>query len=415
MRKQGSNLVTLSGLAILLILLLVSAYLKIRQLELLLAAALVLCLAAWLWARFSLRKISVEIIDEDCRAFPGQLVQAQARLKNAKLLPVIWLDAVFPTGEDSCIAPADDDGLPILTASEAEAAPELCQHFLWLMPHQTAEWSQRAFAVRRGVCRVSAAELTSGDIFGLAEERRREKLEVGFRFIVYPAVHHINISPIINNLSEMERASRGFYTDRTLINSIRDYRDGDSFKDINWRLLARTGSVQVNVHEKLAMRRVCLIADLESYMVVEQVDANGGTHTERRVRKEELEEMLSLIASAVTALNDRGVICSLVIPAYTGRRSRIVIPDDAAEQVPLLLTALAEIVYSGEDCAFPAAEMLEQSHRLGQFFMFSRDIAPVENSLSAQLGGLPLFSIVKNGGDDGADRYIISETELTAV
>ena len=415
MKKQGSNLVTPTGLIALAVLLLVSAYLRIRQLELLLAAAFILCLAAWLWARNSLRRISVEVLDEDCRAFPGQLVEASARLKNEKYLPVIWLRADFPTGDNACVVPVGDGDEPLFPDPNTGERPELSEHFLWVMPHQSVSWSQRAMAVRRGVCRISRVELMSGDGFGLAEETRPAQLEAGFRFIVYPAVRPVSVAPIIRNLSEMERARSGFYTDRTLISSFRPYRDGDSFKDINWRLLARTGSVQVNVHERLDMRRVCLVPDLESFMVMQEVESGTEKRLERGIESEGFEAMLSLVASAAAALGEKGVLCSLVIPAYAGRRAHIVVPDDAETQVPQLLTALAEIDYSGEETDFPESEMVESHHLLGQLFLFSRRAPDGEDTLSARLGGLPVFTVVSEGGEDGADRYIISERELTAV
>ena len=196
MKKQGSNLVTPTGLIALAVLLLVSAYLRIRQLELLLAAAFILCLAAWLWARNSLRRISVEVLDEDCRAFPGQLVEASARLKNEKYLPVIWLRADFPTGDNACVVPVGDGDEPLFPDPNTGERPELSEHFLWVMPHQSVSWSQRAMAVRRGVCRISRVELMSGDGFGLAEETRPAPLEAGFRFIVYPAVRPVSVAPI---------------------------------------------------------------------------------------------------------------------------------------------------------------------------------------------------------------------------
>lgn len=417
MKHPGSNLVTPTGLAFLAALTLVSAYLRAAALEAMLIALLLLCSAAYFWARAALGHIEVELEQEDLRAFPCELMEAGARLKNAKFLPVIWLEARFPTSGTSCVAPPPDEtGEPESGDTQSGEDRALRESFLWVMPQQTILWRQQALAVRRGVCEIRGMELFSGDGFGLSGRKRTAALERGFRFIVYPEIRKVDASVILARLTELERSRDGFYTDTTLINSIRDYRDGDSFRDINWRLLARQGKLEVNVHEKMAMRRLCLIPDLGSFARTEVRDIDGEKQTVRCTYADQLERMLSLTASVIAAVSERDALCSLVIPSVDGAPARIISPEERETQVTQLLTAIAEIDYHGGDCVFPTAEIAESSHMLGQLFLFSLSGADTGAQDEWESAGLRPLRVVLSGPEQTVDsREIITETELTGV
>ena len=401
MKTLGSNLATRIGLAVLLVLVLVCAYFGLTVLGVFLGGLLLLCLAAFLWARFSLHRIEVKFAGEDACAFPGETLSVAAELKNRKFLPLLWLDLSFPTAGSRVVAPPD------------EADTELTETFTWLMPHQTLRWRQRAQALRRGVCPVDTLQLRSGDGFGLAEQMRAIRPNGAFRFVVYPKILPVEIGPVLRNMRELEKAKNGFTVDRTLLNSTRPYRDGDSFKDINWRLLARTDEVQVNVHETLAVRRVCFVPDLESYTYPEIVERDGVRETVRRLREEEFERMLSVIASLIVDLTERDVLCSLVIPSVGSRAARLIVPETTAEQVMQQLTALAEIDYCAEATQFPLEEMQEEHHQLGQIYIFSHDEANAVSALPEELGVIRVLSEAEERPE--GEEHILKETDLITL
>lgn len=412
MKHPGSNLVTPTGLVFLGLLTLVAAYLRAGALEALLIVLLILCLTAYFWSRAALGHIEVELEQEDLRAFPGELVEAGAHLTNAKFLPVIWLEVRFPTAGTVCVAPPPEE----LSGLEPGEAPELRESFLWVMPQQSIFWRQRAQAVRRGVCELRHMDLFSGDGFGLSDRRQSAQLRRGFRFIVYPEIRHVDAAPLLTRLSELERSRSGFYTDSTLINNIRDYRRGDSFRDINWRLLARQGTLQVNVHERMAMRRLCLMPDLASFGYTEVKETGGERRTVHCVHEAELERMLSVIASIIVEVNAQDVLCSLVIPSAGDTPARLITPEEREAQVTQLLTAIAEINYHGEDSFFPAADIAENSHMLGQLFLFSLSLPEGAAETEWDREGLRPLRVVQSGAEQAADgREIITERELTGV
>lgn len=415
MKQPGSNFVSWIGLGLLAVLILVAAYFDMDTLESFLIIVLLVCLVAFVWGRLSLRKIEVECESEDCCGFPGQMLELPSRLHNRKLLPLIWLDLSFPIGSKTCIAPdaeSVDEEAPVKTGDR-----ELRSTFLWLMPHQTLSWKQRAMAVHRGVCRVESVKLYSGDGFGLSTQTGTAQLPCAVRYVVYPKIVPVEVSLILNNMSEMESAKNGFYTDRTLLENTRDYREGDSFKNINWRLLARRDEVQVNVYEKLTMRRVCFMPDMLSFTHMEEVGEASDKHDERVVEREEMEEMFSLMASLIVKLHERGVLCALVVPSIGETTEQIVIPENAETQVMELLGALAEIDYNAEETALPHEAIAMERHKLGQIYVMSRSI---ERSILASdpraAEELAAISIVQeNPGLGDGDRGIFTETDFRSA
>ena len=412
MKTPGSNFVSWFGLGFILALILVSAYFEMATLESFLIIVFILCLIAFLWGKLSLAKMELKNQSEDCCGFPGATLEAEFSVKNRKMLPLIWLDLVLPIGKKTCIEQPDKD------EEEGEGSKKtrsLRSTFLWLMPHQTIRWKQTALAVHRGVCRVEEATLHSGDGFGLSTQTLRRKLEQSLRFVVYPKLVDVDVSPILNKLTEMESARNGFYTDRTLLETTRDYREGDSFKNINWRLLARKDELHVNVYEKLTMRRVCFMPDLMSFTHVEEIIDGNERREERVVETENMEEMFSLMASLMVKLHEKGVLCSLVVPAIGEKSERIIMPESAETQIMELLGALAEIEYDAEGMRLPLEAIDMNRHKLGRLYVLSRDAK--RSCLSErlpgveELGAISIFQESPSGEDSGDGSYF-SETDL---
>ncbi len=418
MKQPGSNFVSWLGLALLAVLILVAAYFDMAKLEGFLIIVLILCLIAFAWGRFSLRKIEVSSAEEDCCGFPGQLLEAESRLHNRKLLPLIWVDLSFPIGKKTCIESVDEEQPEAEQQSEKKAERELRSTFLWVMPHQSISWKQQAMAVHRGVCRVEEVKLYSGDGFGLSTQTGKAKLPCPVRFVVYPKVVPVDVSLILNNMSEMESARNGFYTDRTLLENTRDYREGDSFKNINWRLLARRDEIQVNEYEKLTMRRVCFMPDMFSFTHIEEIDEGNEKHEERVTEVENMENMFSLLASLIVKLHERGVLCSLVVPACGDRAERLVIPETAETQVMELLGALAEIEYDSEHISVPVDAIAMERHKLGQIYVLSknleRSLLSADPRAAEELGTISIVQETPPLMELG-DRSIFTETDFRTV
>ena len=367
MQKAQSNFVRPAGIAALGVFALIAAYLGIDLLFAVLTAVFLVCLIAWLWTRVSLDKLEISLDEAEIRCFPGSGAQAAVCVRNGKVLPVVWLGVSLDTEEGSCVERGE------------EAV------FSWIMPWQKLRWHEDLKALRRGVCSVNSAQCSSGDGFGLSEISKTVVFPHPLSVVVFPEIFSVSVSLLISRLTEFELSKKGVYTDPTLLASVREYREGDSARDISWRLLAKQGDVYINVREKMDSRRMCLILDLKSF------GENAGDR----------EHAISLAASIAAELSEKGVFCSLVTA------SGIVIPDDIHSQPERLLTALAELdAENMED--IPCGRMLSEAHRLGQFFCIAK--SSEASTINEQgLSGAPLWYIVSEGPQA---RRTILEKEL---
>ncbi len=417
MKQPGSNLVSWFGLGFLAALILVSAYFELPKLEGFLILVFILCLIAFIWGKLSLKNIELQSAEEDCCGFPGETLEADFSLHNKKMLPLIWLDMSIPIGKKTCIAPAPENEIHQEGGEDKPKAMELRSTFLWLMPHQKLRWKQKALAVHRGVCTAEEVKLHSGDGFGLCTQTKKHKLPCRLRYVVYPKIVPVDVAPILNNMSEMESARNGFYTDRTLLINTRDYREGDSFKNINWRLLARKDEVQVNEFEKLTMRRVCFVPDMFSFTHIEEILEENERREERVTEVEDLENMFSLLASLIVKLHERGVLCSLVIPAIGDKEEKLVIPENAETQIMELLAALAEIEYDCESTRVPTDAVMMERHKLGQIYVLSknlkRSILSEDTKAAEELSAISILS--ESPALNEGERSILTETDFKAI
>ena len=363
MKQQGSNFVTPAGMVILILVFFAGAYFQIPGLETLTAVLFLLSATAYFWSRSALRHVDVTPAETESRGFPGETQEITLTLRNDKFLPLIWLETELPLPSSGCIAPAESDA----------SADSLRQKFVWVMPKQTLSWRQEAMGVKRGVCAYDCITLTSGDGFGLSGLSGKQELRHPMRFVVYPAVHEVTITPIINRLTELSQHSGGIYKDPTLLKTVRSYQPGDPARDINWRLLARTGELQINLHETMRMTRFCLIPDLSSF-TYQTLEKQGDVEkVVTKVREDALEETLSLMASMVVEAQKQRHLCSIVLPSTDGGAPRLVIPTSRDTQVMELLTVLSELSYEGQPVSIPVLEIAERSHLLGKCFLLSYD------------------------------------------
>ena len=391
MQQIRSNFVTIPGLVLLFALALISAYLGIGLLFAVLAALFLLFLISRLWADGSLKKTVLTAENTELLGFPGDIFYIHTRIFNKKFLPVIWLSVDYLIEEGACIsAEIENDAV-----------------FSWVMPYQKLSWREPVKAVHRGVYSISEAGISSGDGFGLSELSDTTALKNSIEAVVFPSLIPVDVSVILRKLTELEASSRGYYTDPTLIKNILPYSAGDSFKDLNWRILARQGELVVNKKEKLDALRMCLVLDIESCSYEEITESPSGAVTIYRIYKNEFEHMLSVAASVAEAAAASGAVCSLVIPGYGKREAEVVIPDDIKSQTEQLLRSLAAVDYSGGICKMPFDRLDDDYHSLGQLFCLTNSVEVSQKRFEAF--DLPLWYISRSG--KGLD-HVIAEAEI---
>jgi len=175
------------------------------------------------------------------RAFPGETVDVEVQVENAKVLPVPWLRVedewpldVLPT--DQTLGPSHKRDMGNLT------------HVFALRWYERIRRPYTLLADRRGVYGLGPTRLYSGDVFGLFQTER--VIEEQDFLIVYPRIF---------TLAELKlpskepfggtRARHPLFEDPSRTMGARDFQPGDSFRHVHWPATARHQQLQTRVYE----------------------------------------------------------------------------------------------------------------------------------------------------------------------
>jgi uncharacterized protein (DUF58 family) len=175
------------------------------------------------------------------RVFPGETVDLEVQVENAKALPVPWLRVedewpldVLPT--DQALDPSHKPDMGNLT------------HVFALRWYERIRRSYTLLADKRGMYGLGPTRLYSGDVFGLFQAER--VIEQQDYVIVYPRI--LTLAEL--NLPSKEpfgdaRARHRLLKDPSRTMGARDFQPGDSFRHVHWPATARHQHLQTRVYE----------------------------------------------------------------------------------------------------------------------------------------------------------------------
>lgn len=319
--SRSSYLTSLPVLMALLILGLLSAVWEWKRSSALLLFIFLLSLVSRIWAQTAISKLSVHF-ETDCKGvFPGDTIKTRVRIKNDKLLPVLWVELFFPLSKNHCLIPEDSrqpeewekPTLAALGASDTLVGSCRIPGLLW---HEERNELISWRASRRGIYSGYQWRLRAGDGFGLAQVDT--KAEHDDLFAVFPAFQDVDPSFFLRNLWNAEVGTKGVMEDLTVIRSTRAYSASDPAKRINWRLAARGLPLQVNVYEDTLPKGAHFILDGESFSGPEE-------------HPEALEETLSILGSLAVELEAHQVRCGLSLPEGKGNAPVLIPAGEGAE------------------------------------------------------------------------------------
>jgi uncharacterized protein (DUF58 family) len=202
-------------------------------------ALLALLVAAWLWARMSLRGVGIIRKSGPDRAQVGQALRETLAVRNAGRLGKGWIEVL-----DHSTLPGHDPGRVV-------SAPG----------RSAVEWDTRTICVRRGRYHLGPIEARSGDPLGIFTNRVEfpETPEV----IVYPAVVELREAGIpegaLSGGSALERRTPHVTPN---VAGLRDYSPGDAFNRISWSATARLGRLMVKEFDLDPTADVWIVLDL---------------------------------------------------------------------------------------------------------------------------------------------------------
>lgn len=199
-------------------------------------AAVLLLSLVWGWVNVRWTRVRYEL--KTPRVQVGGRVEENLTIKNSSWLPKLWVEI----RDDSTLLGRRGNGALSLGSYEQ-------QTINLITPCE-----------RRGEFKIGPMSLVSGDPFGLF--RRRLKLKVGDKVIVYPAVVPlISFGQLPGDLPGGSVQGQRAYVTTPNASGVRDYRPGDALRQIHWLNSAR--------HRRLMVKEFDLDPLSESWLVMD--------------------------------------------------------------------------------------------------------------------------------------------------
>jgi uncharacterized protein (DUF58 family) len=239
-------------LAVLLGLLIFSAFKQMVPLLATTVFLLVLIILPRLWSRYALPSLSGSITSQE-RAFPGEEIELTFELSN-RGLPLPWLEI--------------ETELPYRLAMGKKAnSPYTWQRLRWVTTlgrGQAISWKHTLEAKSRGDYRLGPLRLRSGDMLGLFP---RELILPQFQsLLVYPRIFPLSKLNIpLRALFGEKVGPRSLYEDISRVAGAREYRYDDPLKRIHWKASAAHSKLQTRQYECDTSLTLFLILDVNSF------------------------------------------------------------------------------------------------------------------------------------------------------
>jgi uncharacterized protein (DUF58 family) len=361
-------------LAVLLGLLIFSAF---RQMVPLLATTvflLVLTILPRLWSRYALRSLSGSITGHE-RAFPREEIELTFELSN-RGLPLPWLEIEME--------------LPYRLATGKRAhSPYTRERLRWVTAlgrGQVISWKHTLEAKSRGDYQLGPLRLRSGDMFGLFP---RELILPHFQsLLVYPRIFPLSkLNLPLRALFGEKVGPRSIYEDISRVAGAREYRYDDPLKRIHWKASAAHSKLQTRQYECGTSLSLLLILDVNSF-------------TEE---DEEFEYAVSTIASLAYEAEQQGFAVGLL----TNSEPEVHIPiGNGRAQLTQILEALARITVKSR---LPLSKQMDRIRTIlpigATLVVVTCATAPTLASLARQLDqdgySLLWISIEQSTGEKG--------------
>lgn len=178
------------------------------------------------------------------RAFLGESVEVTLELHNKNRLPIPWIQF--------------HESIPPELRLE-----ENVQKVVYLGGRQTEKYHYHVKGLQRGYYRLGPLRLTSGDLFGLSQAQKGY-LPADY-LTVYPRIISLNQLGLPSRLPFGTIASnQRLFEDPARPMGVRDFRSGDSLRQINWKSSAHTQKILVRTFQPAISLETAILLDLHS-------------------------------------------------------------------------------------------------------------------------------------------------------
>lgn len=204
-------------------------------------------IGVYLWSRwYTPRAMRGLLVSRNYRqrAFLGEVVEVTLSLRNTKRLTLPWIQF--------------HESLPPELKIE-----ENVQKVISLKGKQTVDYRYHVKGLQRGYYRIGPLRLSGGDLFGLGQTQRG-----------YLAADYLTVYPRIIPLTQLGLPSRlpfgtigskqRLFEDPARPMGVREFRSGDSLRQMNWKASAHTQKLLVRTFQPAISLETMILLDLHS-------------------------------------------------------------------------------------------------------------------------------------------------------
>lgn len=229
--------------ALILILLLLAFYLRVDFIF----YVIYVSVGIYAWGRWLLPRTIKNLYSRrhyDSHAFWGELVPVTIQLTNKGRLPIPWIQV------QESVAVQLKTGEPL-------------HQVVSLGRGETTEFNYKIIARRRGYYQLGPLRLTTGDLFGIHPE-----------LVAFLPADYLTIYPRLTPLTQLGLPSRlpfgtiashqRLFEDPARPMGIRDFRSGDTIRQINWKASAHTRQLMVKTFQPAISLETAVLLNLHT-------------------------------------------------------------------------------------------------------------------------------------------------------
>ncbi|MBR3928315.1 MAG: DUF58 domain-containing protein [Clostridia bacterium] len=283
------------------------------------------------------RKLTYTRLFDRISAFEGEKAELLESIENKKMLPVPWLRA------ESRIPKQLHFEKEQLDAHEVSGGL-YHKSIFYLSPMLKITRHHEVRLTKRGLYDAGSVVITCGDLFSMS--KREMQMNLDCAITVYPRILDENElpDPAHKWLGDLI-VKRWIMPDPFLVNGIRDYRNGDSMKDVHWRASARTGDLRVKVRDFTSDPRAMVVLNIQTS---DNQWADVGEN-----EAENMEQAIRIAATmCVRALSNgmqAGFSSNACLNGMAGKGECVFVPSRAGnEQMNLILDTMARMMLHRE-------------------------------------------------------------------
>jgi len=314
-------LVSNRGIALSLVLLALAVWNQSGPLAAMAGVLFALAVVTRLWSLLALHSVTCTLAFREDRAFPDDEVDLVLRVQGRGPIPIAWLEVDFTVPRGLYGTP--EPGIGVLSGDGRAL------HLLvTLLPLRVIERTVRVRCRQRGAYEVESVSALVADPLRLYPRRREQRTTA--RLLVFPRIVPLEQIGLRAGLPLGDmRAPMTVLPDPVRPSGVRDYRPGDSMRQIHWKASARRGVIQTKVLERTVRR------DLALYL-----DVGGFDHNWLVYREALFERAITAAASLANATIERGAAVSL---AYGGVEPVALEGHTGVDQLRAILEVLAVV------------------------------------------------------------------------